>query len=442
VKGSCAAIEHYQRAIALDPLFARAYSSLSGMYFDAGESSLAAKAATKAYELRSHGTDLEQVQISASYHAFTTGDLEKAVADYERWAEMRPRSPLPHANLGYVYAQIGQNDKALAEAVEALRLGPSGVQYTNVVSTNIALGRLKEAKSVAIEAQAQNMDLPINHNNVYLIAFLEGDRTVMEREVAWALGKPELEGIMLYSQACTSAYYGELNESRETLKRASNSAIAGDLKEAAATYRADGAIHEALYGNAQQAERSLQTVPIAASGQDAQAAAAMAYAFAGDRGRAQSLADSLAKQYPENTLVQFNYLPVIRAQIALNSNNPTRAIELLKDARRYELGQPAQVISLNMYPAFVRGEAYLALRDSPAALAEFQKILDNPGMSLNEPIAALARLGLARATALKGDKENARSRYQDFIGLWKDADPAIPILKQAKAEYTALQSSH
>jgi serine/threonine protein kinase/Flp pilus assembly protein TadD len=441
VTGSSAAIEHYQRAIALDPSFARAYSSLSGMYFDAGESALAAKAATKAYELRSHGTDLEQIQISASYHAFTTGDLEKAAADYERWREIRPRSPLPHANLSYVYIQIGQNEKALAESLEALRLGPSGVQYTNLVSSYIVLGRLKEAKATVDESRTQNMDLPINHNNMYLIAFLEHDRPTMEREAAWALGKPELEGILFYSQACTSAYFGELKESRETLKRASNSAIAGDLKEAAATYRADGAIHEALYGNAQEAERALRTVPIAASGQEVQAAAAMAYAFAGDRVRAQALADSIGKQYPENTLVQFNYLPVIRAQLSLNSKNPNHAIELLKDARRYELGQPAQVISLNMYPAFVRGEAYLALHDGPAALAEFQRILDNPGVSINEPIAALAHLGLARATALKGEKDRARSLYLDFIGLWKDADPEIPILKQAKTEYAALQSS-
>jgi serine/threonine protein kinase/tetratricopeptide (TPR) repeat protein len=442
VTGSSAAIEHYQRAIALDPLFARAYSSLSGMYFDAGESSLAAKAATKAYELRSHGTDLEQIQIAASYHAFTTGDLEKAAADYERWREIRPRSPLPHANLSYVFTQIGQSEKALAESLEALRLGPSGVQYTNLVSSYIVLGRLKEAKATVDESRTQNMDLPINHNNVYLIAFLEHDRPTMEREAAWALGKPELEGILFYSQACTSAYFGELKESRETVKRASNSAIAGDLKEAAATYRADGAIHQALYGNAQEAERALRTVPIAASGQEVQAAAAMAYAFAGDRARAQGLADSIAKQYPENTLVQFNYLPVVRAQIALNSKNPNHAIELLKDARRYELGQPAQVISLNMYPTFVRGEAYLAIHDGAAALAEFQKILDNPGVSINEPIAALAHLGLARATALKGEKDHARSLYQDFIGLWKDADPAIPILKQAKSEYAALQSHH
>jgi hypothetical protein len=173
-----------------------------------------------------------------------------------------------------------------------------------------------------------------------------------------------------------------------------------------------------------------------------QAAAAMAYAFAGNQLRAQALADSLARQYPENTIVQFNYLPVIRGQIALNAMNPTRALELLKPARRYELGQPAQVISLNVYPAFVRGQAYLAAHDGPSALAEFQKILDNPGMSLNEPIAALAHLGRARAAVLNGDQAAARSFYEDFMRLWKDADPEIPILKQAKAEYARLQSLH
>src|SRR5580692_5635548 len=433
-KGPSAGIEHYQRAVALDPLFARAYSSLSGKYFDAGESALAAKAAAKAYELRSHGTDLEQVQISSSYHAFTTGDLEKAAADYERWGEMRPRSPTPHSNLAYVYSQLGQNDRALYEALEALRLAPSGEQYTNVISAYIALGRLKEAKAAVAEARAQNLDIPVNHNNLYLIAFLERDYAAMEREGTWGLGKPELEAILRYSESCTSSYFGELKESRENLRRASASAAAEDLKEAAASYRADGAIHEALYGNSVEAEQSLRSVPIATSGQDLQAAAAMAYAFAGNRPRAQALADNLAKQYSENTLVQFNYLPVIRAQIALLSNNPTQAVKLLRDAQRYELGQPAQVISLNMYPAFVRGEAYLAAQGGPAALAEFQKILDNPGMSLNEPIAALAHLGLARAAVLKGDRDAARSFYDDFLRLWKDADPETPILKQAKAE--------
>jgi hypothetical protein len=330
----------------------------------------------------------------------------------------------------------------LYEALEALRLAPSGEQYTNVISAYIALGRLKEAKAAVAEARAQNLDIPVNHNNLYLIAFLERDYSAMEREGTWGLGKPELEAILRYSESCTSSYFGELKESRENLRRASASAAAEDLKEAAASYRADGAIHEALYGNSVEAEQSLRSVPIATSGQDLQAAAAMAYAFAGNRPRAQALADNLAKQYSENTLVQFNYLPVIRAQIALLSKNPTQAIQLLRDARRYELGQPAQVISLNVYPAYVRGEAYLALHDGPAALAEFQKILDNPGMSLNEPIAALAHLGLARAAFLKGDSNSARSFYQDFLQLWKDADAEIPILKQAKVEYANLESSH
>jgi len=440
-KGPSAGIEHYQRAVALDPLFARAYSSLSGKYFDAGESALAAKAAAKAYELRSHGTDLEQVQISSSYHAFTTGDLEKAAADYERWGEMRPRSPTPHSNLAYVYTQLGQNDRALSEALEALRLAPSGEQFINVVSAYIALGRLKEAKATVAEARTQKLDMPINHDNLYLIAFLEHDHATMEYEAAWGLGQPELEAILLYSESCTSSYFGELKEARESLKRASTSAAAEDLKEAAASYRADGAIHEALYGNSAEAERALRSIPIATSGQDVQAAAAMAYAFAGNRARAQALADNLAKQYSENTLVQFNYLPVIRAHIALLSKNPTQAIKLLKDAQRYELGQPAQVILLNMYPVFVRGEAYLASQDAAAARAEFQKILDNPGMSLNEPIAALAHLGLARAAVLQGENDRAQAFYQDFLLLWKDADPEIPILKQAKAEYARLQSS-
>ncbi len=437
--GQNAAIQHYQRAVALDPQFARAYSGLSGKYFDAGESSLAAKAATKAYELRSRGTDLEQVQIESSYYSFTTGDLEKAAAAYERWAEMRPRSPTPHSSLAYIYSQIGQNDKALAEELEALRLAPAGEQYANVVSAYIALGRLKEATATVVEARTQKLDLPINHNNLYLIAFLEHDRATMEREAAWAAGKPEIGAILLYSQSCTSSYFGKLNEARESLRRASASAASEDLKETAASYRADGAIHEALYGNFRKAERALRTVSIPASGQDVQAAAGMAYAFAGDRVRAQALADRLGKQFPENTIVQFNYLPVIRAQIALNSKNPSQALDLLQSARPYELGQPAQVVSLNVYAAFVRGEAYLAIHDGPAALAEFQKILDNPGMSLNEPIAALAHLGLARSAVLKGDQASAQSFYQDFIRLWKDADPETPILKQAKAEYAKLQ---
>jgi hypothetical protein len=226
------------------------------------------------------------------------------------------------------------------------------------------------------------------------------------------------------------------------MAHAIRSAIGDDLKEAAASYQADGAIHEALYGEFDQVTRQLRTVEVGSSGQDLQAAVAMAYAFAGQRAPAQALADKMAKAYPQNTLVQFNYLPVIRGQLALLANKPDQAIDLLKDARRYELGQPAQVISINVYPAYVRGQAYLALHDGSSASTDFQRILDNPGMSLNEPIAALAHLGLARAAFAQGDSAKAKSYYQDFLQLWKDADTDLPVLKQAKSEYAKLQTSH
>lgn len=441
-QGQSAAIEHYKRAIAIDPLFARAYSSLSGKYFDAGESVLAAQTATKAYELRNRVTEFEQVQIESSYYSFTTGDLEKAISAYERWVQMRPRSASPHSSLAYIYSQIGQNDKALAEALEALRIGPAGSQYTNAVSAYISLDRLKEAKATIADAISQNMYIPFNHNNAYLIGFLERDNAAMEQERNWSAGKPELDGIIGYAAACTSTYFGRMKESRGLLAHAVHSAIGDDLKEAAASYQADGALHEALYGTFDEVTRQLRTVPVANSGQDLQAAVAMAYAFAGQRAAAQSLADKMAKEYPENTLVQSNYLPVIRGQLALLANKPDQAIDLLKDARRYELGQPAQVIALNVYPAYVRGQAYLALHDGSSATAEFQRIIDNPGMSLNEPIAALAHLGLARASSAQGDPAKAKSHYQDFLQLWKDADADLPVLKQARSEYAKLQASH
>ncbi len=282
------------------------------------------------------------------------------------------------------------------------------------------------------------MNMPLNHNNLYLVAFLEHDQSVMEREAAWAIDKPEVENVVLYSQSCTKAFYGDLKKARELSRFASNSAIRAGQKETAAGYRADAALREALFGNVSDAQRGIRTALETSSGQDVQAAAALAYAFAGDQSRARSIADSLAKKFPENTLVQSNYLPAVRAQIALNSGKTDQALDLLKPARPYELGQPAGSILLNLYPVFVRGGAYLAAHDGKAAVAEFQEILDHPGIAVNEPIAALAHLGLARANVLTGEKDKARSAYQDFFTLWKDADPDIPVLKRAKTEYARL----
>ena len=438
-KGPAAAIAHYQKAIALDPLFGRAYSALAAEYFDLGESSLAGVNATKAYELRDRVTENEKPQIDASYHSFATGDLEKAAQAYEVWSQQVPWYPGPHANLAYIYAQVGWNDKALAESLEALRLGQSGETYTNVVSSYIAINRLQEAKAMFNQAETRNMNTPLNHTAMYLVAFLERDRAGMDRELTWAQTVPEVGAWMLYFESCTNSYYGRLRIARGFTDRASTAAVAQNQKEVAASYRADAALHDALYGNGELAKQSIQKTLATSVGQDVRAVAALTYALAGERTRAQALADDLGKQFPQNTLVRFNYLPAIRAQIALDENHPDEALELLKPARPYELGQPAQVMLINLYPVYIRGQAYLTRHDGKAALAEFQEILDHPGMSLNEPIAALAHLGVARAHAAQGEKDRARSAYQEFLSLWKDADPGIPVLKQAKAEYTRLQ---
>ena len=433
--GAASAIPHYQKAIALDPLFARAYSSLATEYSDTGQTALAATYAIKAFELRDRCIPMEQDLIAAVYHESVTGNLAKAAEAYQLLAAARPRSSSPHINLGYVYTQMGQNEKALAETLRGISLGPNGEGYSDVMSNYIALGRLKEAKATFIEAESRDMNMPLNNNNLYQVAFLEHDQNAMEREAAWAMGKPEIENAMLYFQSCTDAYYGKLKKARELSREAADSAISAGQKETAAGYRADASLREALFGNSAEAERWLHTALQPSSGPDIKAAAALAYAFSGNQARSQSLADDLAKNFQQNTIVQYNYLPAIRAKTALNSGKADQAIDLLKPARAYELGQPAQALLLNLYPAFVRGNALLLAHDGKAASAEFQEILDHPGVALNEPIAVLAHLGLARADALTGDKEKARSQYQDFLTLWKDADPEIPALKQAKAEY-------
>jgi eukaryotic-like serine/threonine-protein kinase len=433
-KGAVAAIPHYEKAVALDPFFAKAYSGLATLYFDSGESSLAATYATKAYELRDRGTDLEKVQIDSAYHSFVTGDLQKVAEAYQLWADLRPQSPSPHVNLGFIYTQMGQNEKSLAETLQGLRLGQDGEVYSNTISAYIALNRLNEAKATFAEAESGHFGMPVNHNNLYLIAFIERDRQAMAREAAAVAGQPGIEDASLYFQSCTQAYFGKLKEARELSRSASNSALVADQKETAAEYRADAAMREALFGNTSEAEQEVRNTLDASRGPDLKAVVALTYAFARDQKRAQLLADDLTAKFPENTLVQMNYLPAIRGQIAVNAGNPRRAIELLKPARPYELGQPAQATMINLYPVFVRGEAYLAARDGAAAAAEFQEILNQPGMVLNEPIGVLAHLGLARAYALQGENGKARMASQEFLTLWKDADPDVPILKQALAE--------
>jgi len=298
---------------------------------------------------------------------------------------------------------------------------------------------MDEAQATAVEASAKKIDSPYVHLNLYLLAFLQNDAGGMAQQMAWAAGKPGVEDMLLAVEAETAAYSGRLGKARELSRRSVASARHAGERGAAANYEADAALREALFGNFKETRERSATAFGLSTGRDVEYGVALALAFTGDAARAQAITDDLAKRFTEDTLVQFNYLPTIRAQLALGRHDSSKAIEAL-EAAAYEAGTPSILLRfLSFYPVYVRGEAYLAAHQGSEAAAEFQKILDHPGVVLNEPLGALAHLGLGRAHALQGDTTKARTAYQDFLTLWKDADPDIPMLQQAKTEYAKLE---
>jgi eukaryotic-like serine/threonine-protein kinase len=436
------AVPLFQRAIHLDPNFAMAYASLGTSYGNLGETSLGAENTRKAYELRERVSEREKFYIESHYYSIVTGDLEKARRAYELWAQTYPRDWLPPDNLGGIYRILGQYDKRLAENRETLRLDPTSAwSYAYLVYPYLNLNRLEEARATAEEAQAKHLDSPLLRIGLYQLAFLQNDAPGMAQQVSWAAGKSGVEDVLLAREADTAAYSGRLEEARDFSRRAVASAERAEEKEKAASYEADAALREALFGNAAAGRQRAAAALGLSTGRDVKYGAALALAMAGDTARAQALAEDLAKRFPEDTLVQFNYLPTLLAQLALSRNDASKAVEALQAAAPYELGDPTEAFTfLSLYPVYVRGEAYLAgHQETGASAAEFQKILDHPGVVFNEPIGALAHLGSARAHASQGDTAKARAAYQDFLALWKDADPDIPILKEAKTEYAKLQ---
>jgi DNA-binding winged helix-turn-helix (wHTH) protein/tetratricopeptide (TPR) repeat protein len=435
-----AAVPLFQRAVRLDPNFAVAYSSLGNAYWSLGETKLGAESVKKAYELRERVSDREKFYIECNYY-WATGDLEKARRAYELWAQIYPRDDVPLGYLSAIDTQIGNHDKALAEAEEALRRDPmSAVNYANLAFSYLNLNRLDKAKATADQAQAKNLDSQSLRASLYQLAFLQGDAQGMANQVAWATGKPAVEDVLLASEANTAAYFGRLVQAREFSRRAVASAEREEEKETAAGYEAEVALWEALFGNAAAGRRRVVAALHLSNGRDVQYVAALALAFTGNASQAQTLADDLGKRFPEDTLVKFKYLPTIYAQLALSRNDSPKAISTLQVASPYELGLPGGgAFSPTMYPVYVRGRSYLAAHQGSEAAAEFQKILDQRAVVQNEAIGALAHLGLARAYVLQGDTAKASVAYQDFLKLWRDADPAIPILQQAKTEYAKLQ---
>src|ERR1017187_1825863 len=302
----------------------------------------------------------------------------------------------------------------------------------------VSCGR-RPTRTTAQEAQAHNLDNPTIHVSLYSISFLQRDAAGIEHEAAGLMGKPGFEDAMLYNESDTAAYAGQFAKARELTRRASDSAQRADEKETAANYEAEAAVREAMGGNMSAAKQQAQAALALSTGRDVEAISAVALGLAGDAPQATPLADNLAKRFPEDPIVKFEYLPMIHAAAALQAGSATKAIDALTPAAPYELGATAQNLSFALYPVYLRGEAYVAAHQGSGAAAEFQKILDHPGVVVNEPIGALAHLGLARAYVLSGDTTKAKTAYQDFFGLWKEADPDIPILKEAKAEYAKLQ---
>jgi eukaryotic-like serine/threonine-protein kinase len=438
-KGETAGLPFYKRAVELDPNFAMPYAAMSIAYSNLNEAGRAIENAHKAYELREKVSERERFYIEATYYLDATGELEKAAQAYELWQQTYPRDDVPYRDLGFVSSALGKLEKELEGQREALRLEPNDVtNYANLGNVYANLNRLNEAEAVYKQAEERKIESEILLQYRYQLAFLESDAAQMAQILLAAMGKAGTEDLLLAGQADTEAWHGKLKNARELTRRAMDSAQHNDAKEAAATYQAAAALREGESGNREQARAEANGALKLAPNRDVRAMAALALARAGDTAGAEKLEAELDETFPLDTLVQRYWLPTIRAANALERKDPNRAVELLKIASTIELGQAT---SLNVFlcPVYLRGEAYLMLHDGNAAAGEFQKFIDHRGLVVNFPWGALARLGLARAYALSGDTSKAKTAYQDFLTLWKDADLDIPILKEAKAEYAKLQ---
>jgi eukaryotic-like serine/threonine-protein kinase len=453
----------YQRAIELDPNFALGYWMAGEMAGNMMQDERQREYLTRAFQLREHASEREKLTIAGGYYQNVTGELDKAeralrevVESYPRLQEFESMDVSPHVMLGGVYMDQGRYGEAAEVTRQSLRFVPHHMYPYLMLSTDrLALQRFDEARQIIHETQARKMDPVMFHSALYALAFLGVDSAAMAEQQRWFAGKPEYESFGLALASDTEAYGGHLAKARELTKRAVDSAIRADSKENGAIWQANAALQQAAYGNTSEARQSAaEALKLAPASQGVESEAALAFAMAGDTARAESLAQDLGKRFPLDTQMQSLWLPAIQAQLALDRKNPSSALNTLQAGSAIELGRIAFVINIScLYPVYARGEAYLAAGQGNAAAAEFQKILDHSGIVWNCWTGALAHLGVARANALQSrtfqgqgqgaDADLARTRalaaYKDFLALWKDADPDIPILKEAKAEYAKLQ---
>jgi serine/threonine protein kinase/Tfp pilus assembly protein PilF len=451
-RGTIASLPYDQRAIELDPNFAMGYRAVGQDYAALGEVGRASEYFTKAFQLREHASEMEKQTITADYYSYVTGELDKASQAYQEEIENYPRDYLAHSGSSVVFSQQGRFEKAEHATKQAIDLTPNRLSfYENLAAYAFALQRFDETRQLIHGAQAQKVDDAPMPNALYALAFLGADSAGMAEQQQWFATRPEYENWGLALAADTEAYDGHVGKARELTRRAVSTAIRADNKEAGAIWQTNAAVQQAAYGNAADARRlASEAVKLDPASPGGAAEAALAFAMAGDTARAEALVQDLGKRFPLNTQMQSLWLPAIQAQLALDRKNPALAINDLQAANPIEFGSIPFVNNIScLYHVYVRGEAYLAAGQGSAAAAEFQKILDHSGIVWNCWTGALAHLGVARANALQSrtskgaDADAARVRalaaYNDFLTLWKDADPDIPILKEAKAEYAKLQ---
>jgi serine/threonine protein kinase/Tfp pilus assembly protein PilF len=442
--GFVAGVPFLKRAVEIDPKFALAYAHLGLWYSNIGESVLSMENTRKAYELRDHASDRERFLITALYDRDVTGNLEKAHQTLELWVQTYPRDVGAHGLLsGFSSQGTGRYEETIEEANKALALDPDFTPgYLNLATGNFYLDRFAETEDVIQQALQRKQEIPDLLVLHYYVSFLKHDSAAMDRDTALVRGKPGAEDWMAHSQALVLALSGRLKDALVMSQRAIDLTLQAGQEERAATYESGAAVWQAFFGNASAARQSATAALALSRGRDVEFSAGFALALSGDLSRAQALANDLEKRFPEDTSARFTYVPSLRALCALNRNQPARAIELLQTAAPYELAIPA--IDFNFFfggldSAYVRGEAYLAMGKGPEAAVEFEKVLDHRGLVAADPIGALAHLQLGRAYALSGEKQKAKSAYQDFLLLWKDADEDLPVRKQAQAEYVTIQ---
>lgn len=426
------AIPFFKRAVELDSNFARAYAAMSSVYYNTGQPDLAAEASRKAYELRDRVGEREKLYIAQAYYDNVTGELDKYLETLEQWKRTYPRDAIPHNNLAVKYNDLGQFEKGAENAREAVRLNPNAASpYSLLAGSFIGLNRVDEAKLTINQALSQKLENLRMHQNLYRIAFVQGDAAVMNREVEWVKGKPEEYAAPLW-QAEVSAFSGQLRKAKEFSTSAFDLAQRRDLKEVSARIAAEAALRDAQFGDCSKVKEQTAKAFELSRGQLTLALTANALAICGDAGQTKSIIDELTKRSPTDTLINQERIPLIQAHLELQRSNPTQALQLLETTRPYG--------GFLLFPiAYARGQAYLDLKKGPEAAAEFQTILDHRGWSLLSYFYPLAQLGHARAAVLQGDTSTARKAYQDFLATWKDADPELPLLIEANKEYEKLK---